>query len=99
MAAGFKKILLSGDAAELSDDNPADVANAASAGVGTTASRDDHVHAIAADAVGADEIDSTDTGITMAQLIFTPAANGTGEVEGTVFYDSDDDHLYVYTGA
>jgi hypothetical protein len=51
---------------------------------------------IANDAVGAAHIDETDTGIAVAQLCFTPAASGTGTVEGTVFYDSDDNHLYVY---
>jgi hypothetical protein len=36
----------------LSDDHPADTAATAAEGVGTTASRDDHVHAIGAGSVG-----------------------------------------------
>ena len=51
---------------------------------------------ISADSVGATQIDSSDTGITFAQIVLTPAASGTGTTEGTLFYDSDDDHLYVY---
>ena len=51
---------------------------------------------IANNAVGAAHIDETDTAITLAQVVLTPTASGTGTTEGTVFYDSDDDHLYVY---
>jgi len=51
---------------------------------------------IANDAVGAAHIDETDTGIEVAQLILTPTADGTGTTEGTLFFDSDDNHLYVY---
>ena len=46
--------------------------------------------------VGNTEIDNSATDIAFAQLILTPAVSGTGTTEGTVFYDSDDDHLYVY---
>lgn len=46
--------------------------------------------------VGNSQMDNTATDIAVAQLIFTPAANGTGTTEGTVYYDSDDNHLYVY---
>jgi len=52
--------------------------------------------AMADDAIGAAEIDATATDITFAQIILTPAASGTGTTEGTLMYDSDDDHLYVY---
>lgn len=51
---------------------------------------------IANDAVGAAHIDETDTAIALAQVILTPTSAGTGTVKGTIFYDSDDDHLYVY---
>lgn len=51
---------------------------------------------IAGDAIGATHIDETDTGIELAQLILTPSVSGTGTTEGTLFYDSGDDHLYVY---
>lgn len=52
---------------------------------------------IAADAIQAEHIDAAATDITFAQIILTPAVSGTGTTEGTLFYDSDDDHLYVYT--
>lgn len=51
---------------------------------------------IAADAIQAEHIDETDTAITFSQLILTPKADGSGTTEGTLFYDSDDDHVYVY---
>ena len=136
----FKKILLDGDAASPSDNVPASVGTAASAGTGAACSRDDHVHDIGVGAIdaanlfaagvvdntalGADcvdgtkiadnaignehlgdncvkgaEIDETATNITLAQVILTPAASGTGTAEGTIYYDSDDDHLYVYQAA
>jgi len=119
MAAGFKKILITGDAAELSTEVAHAVGTTASAGVATDASKHDHVHvlgagcinaanlfgtgvvdaaAIASNAVAASEIDETATDIAFAQIVLTPAAAGTGTVEGTMYYDSDDDHLYVYTG-
>ena len=46
--------------------------------------------------VGAAQVDAAATDIAFAQVILTPAVTGTGTTEGTVFYDSDDDHLYVY---
>ena len=49
-----------------------------------------------ASSVGNTEIDNTATDIAFAQVILTPAVTGTGTTEGTVFYDSDDNHLYVY---
>lgn len=119
-ATEWKKLLLDGDAAELSDSAPQSVGTAGAAGTGTSASRDDHVHdlgtgcidasdlftsgvvdatAIATGAVGSDEIDNAATDIAFAQIILTPAATGTGTAEGTLFYDSDDDHLYVYVAA
>ena len=51
---------------------------------------------IANDAVKADHIDETATDITFAQVVLTPTASGTGTTKGTLFYDSDDDHLYIY---
>ena len=46
--------------------------------------------------VGNAQIDNSATDIAFAQIILTPATSGTGTTEGTLFYDSDDDHLYVY---
>ena len=51
------------------------------------------------DSVGAAEINEAATDIAFAQIVLTPAASGTGTTEGTLFYDSADDHLYVYIGA
>lgn len=51
---------------------------------------------LTAGSVGNSEIDNSATDIALAQIILTPTATGTGTTEGTVFYDSDDDHLYVY---
>ena len=48
---GWKKILLSGDAAELDYVAAPNVGSAATSGIGTTASRRDHVHIIAQDFV------------------------------------------------
>lgn len=52
--------------------------------------------AIGADAVGNAEIDDSDTAIAFNQIILTPKATGDGTAEGTLFYDSDDDHPYIY---
>ena len=49
-----------------------------------------------ANSVGNSQINNTATDIAFAQVILTPAATGTGTTEGTLFYDSDDNHLYVY---
>jgi len=115
--AEYKKILLAGDAAELSDVAPLSVGTVAAEGTGAAASREDHVHdigvgaidasnlfaasvvdnaAMADDAIGAAEINSAATDIELSQLILTPKATATGTTEGTMFYDSDDNHLYVY---
>ena len=51
---------------------------------------------LTAGSVGNTELNNTATDIALAQLILTPAVAGTGTTEGTVFYDSDDNHLYVY---
>ena len=58
-----------------------------------------HGEHITSDCVAADEIDETATDIAFSQLILTPKAEGVGTTEGTLFYDSDDDHLYVYVAA
>ena len=76
-------------------------------GTGTSFARDDHVHELgtgsidtaaqfAADVVGAAAISDTATDITFKQIILTPSVTGTGTTEGTLMYDSDDNHLYVY---
>ena len=52
---------------------------------------------LTANSVGNSEIDNSATDIALAQVILTPTTTGTGTTVGTLFYDSDDDHLYVYT--
>ncbi len=53
------------------------------------------VHVVA-DGIGAAEINDTATDITFKQIVLTPSVSGTGTTEGTMFYDSDDNHVYVY---
>jgi len=131
----WKKILLEGDAATLSDTASQPIGTSASAGTGGSAARWDHVHelgagciddssffaagvvdsnAIATGAVGSDEIATgavgsdeiatnavgndelnNSEGFEMKQITLTPASTATA-AEGAIFYDSDDDHLYVY---
>jgi len=120
MAAGFKKILLEGDAAELSTTDPVAVGTTLGPGAGATASKYDHVHVVGAGAinnanmfatgvidaaalgsnsVAASEIDETADDIAFNQIILTPRATGGGTTEGTLYYDSDTDHPYIYTGS
>lgn len=54
------------------------------------------VLSVKASGVGNTEIDGAANDIAFSQIIFTPKATGDGTTEGTLFYDSDDDHLYVY---
>lgn len=52
-----------------------------------------------ADSVGNAEIDGAAIDIAFNQIILTPKAAGDGTVEGTLFFDSNDDHVYVYVAA
>lgn len=101
-------IIIPGTGATLSSTTPLGVSTAAGAGSGTQASKDDHVHDIdagaidaaalfAADVVDANAIDDTATDIAFNQIILTPKATGDGVAVGTLFYDSDDDHPYIFT--
>lgn len=65
---------------------------AAEAGLAVTS----HGTHLTEDSVGATEINDAATDIAVAQLIFTPASDGTGTTEGTVYFDTEDKHLYVY---
>lgn len=125
----FKKILLLGDAAALEAATAAlDIGTAATAGVGATASKLDHVHIIAqsfittglianrtllaadistmvitsnemaTDSINAVALDQTATYI-MTAVGFQPQATLAASVEGSVFYDSTNDHLYINQGA
>jgi len=67
----------------------------------------DHVHDLAVGSVDAENIlaasiigntaiNNTADDIAFSQIILTPKVSGAGTTEGSLFYDSDDDHLYVY---
>lgn len=60
MVATWKKLAFSDEVAALSDDDPADVGTVAAEGVGTTASRDDHVHKLGNGSVNAAAIIAND---------------------------------------
>jgi len=158
----WKTLVYLADVAALSDSSPAEVTNDAIAGVGTDASRDDHVHIIGTNAVddstvgvaagvmslkddgialaklGSDlctansgikqhtdqslmiDFDDTSVGIVstvldvkdgsvtaalidasatdfvFSQIICQPKASPDGSTEGGLYYNSDDDHFYVY---
>ena len=48
------------------------------------------------DSVGATEIADTATDIAFNQIVLTGKASGDGTTAGTLYFDSDDNHLYVY---
>ena len=60
MAVVWKKLAYTTDVAALSDAAPASVGTAGAAGVGTAASRDDHVHDLGAGSVDASDIIAAD---------------------------------------
>jgi len=122
----WKKILLEGDAAVLSDTAPSDVDHAASsAGVATDASRRDHKHDLTEGIVGTlKPVDGTAAALgtdnavphldhihalgplvanmnfnkkqaTSMALDVQAAAPGT-PVDGQVYFNTTDDHPYVY---
>lgn len=49
--------------------------------------------------VGNAEIDNSANDIAFSQIILTSKIDGSGTVEGTFYFDSDDKHPYVYVGA
>lgn len=51
---------------------------------------------VAEDSIGATEINDAATDIAFNQIILTAKAAGDGTTPGTVYFDSDDNHLYVY---
>ncbi|GAH04031.1 unnamed protein product, partial [marine sediment metagenome] len=52
-----------------------------------------------ANSVGNSQIDNTAIDIAFANIILTPASTNASETEGAIFYDSDENHLYVYVTA
>lgn len=65
---------------------------AAEAGLAVTS----HGTHLTEDSVGATEIDDTATDIAFDQIVLTGKVDGSGTTPGTVYFDSDDSHLYVY---
>lgn len=116
----WKKVLLEGDAAVLSDTTPEAITESASgsAGVATEASRRDHVHASPASwtpaaheashkSGGGDEILLHEFGDPTAAVEFNKqqatnlaldvqSSAPASPVDGQVYYNSTDDHPYVY---
>lgn len=52
--------------------------------------------ALAANSVGNSEIRGSDTDIAFNQIILTAKASGDGTVPGTLYFDSDDNHPYIF---
>ena len=46
--------------------------------------------------IGNSEINNTATDFELAQAILKPKASGSGTADGSIFFDSDDDHYYMY---
>ena len=93
----WKKILLEGDAASLSDTTPQAVdGTAEAAGSGTDASRDDHVHALGPLTGTLDFNQNQAIGMVLHATDTPPDA--ATEVEGQVYYDSGgaDRHPYIW---
>jgi len=102
-----------GTPALLSDSNPADIGTTAAEGVGTAASRDDHVHVLGADcvgaaniaddAVGSEHIETLDAALDcgkqqLQNMVFHKSATPPSPaVVGQMYYDTDENQLYVCT--
>jgi hypothetical protein len=102
-----------GAVALLSDNDPADVGTVAAEGVGTAASRDDHVHIlgencvgatnIADDAVGSEHIETLDAALDCGKqqlqnlVIHKSSTPPSPAALGQLYYDTDDNQLYVCT--
>lgn len=75
MAVEWKKILLEGDAAELTSDAPSDVGTTAAVGNATTAARANHVHDTAAGFI--DNADKFTAGVVDTTALGADAVDGT----------------------
>ena len=60
MVATWKKLAFADEVAALSDDDPVDIGTSAAEGVGTTASRADHVHKLGSDCVNSGDLVADD---------------------------------------
>lgn len=85
-AATVKELAYKDEVATLSDDHPADTAATAAEGVGTTASRDDHVHALGSGSVDGATIKLT-AGVLSVERVPVVAPGPTELVKGMVYMD------------
>ena len=89
----WKEIPWADEVATLSDNTPQPVdGTAASAGVSTSASRDDHVHALGKLVADVDCDKHSWKNQVIEQLAEAPA----DPTQGQIYYNTTDDHLYVY---
>lgn len=89
----WKQIPWSDEVATLSNVTPQPVdGTSASAGTGIAASRDDHIHALGPLVANLDFNKKEALKLVAEQLASAPA----DPVQGQIYYDTTDDHLYVY---
>jgi hypothetical protein len=102
-----------GTIATLSNATPEAIGTVAAAGDGTAASRDDHVHILGADCVGAGNIADDAVGSEHIETLSAALDCGKQELQnmlfhksstppspavvGQMYYDTDDNQLYVCT--
>ncbi|HUX02579.1 MAG TPA: hypothetical protein VMY35_16585 [Phycisphaerae bacterium] len=97
MAAGWKRVLLEGDAAELSDDAPpATDGTAAAAGVGPEASRDDHVHALGPLVADLDFASASAVSFVLENQTTANAPDPAAETIGQEYFDTTLDRPRVW---
>jgi len=89
----WKQIPWSNEVAILSNDVPLAVdGSAGSAGTGGEASRDDHRHALGSLVANLDFAKHEADNLVIDQLASPPAS----PVQGQLYYNTADDHVYVY---
>lgn len=100
MAAGWKKILLEGDASDLAltsnEPEPVD-GTAAAVGSGTDAAKDDHVHALGPLVAALDFAGQQATSLVL-EAVDTAPDNG-AETVGQIYFDTGDDRPMVWVAS
>ena len=103
--ATWKEIAFVGDVATLSSAAPSAIGSVASAGVGTSASRSDHVHILGTAIVGSENLKTLTAnmnfgGYQATEMSIMQSANPpTTPKVGMIYQDSDDGKLYICTSA